>query len=113
MGENPKKHFKFFMLLFSAENVKKNQKKIAHEKLKKLPKKVAHNLPKPFFPHSSPGHSPQPKIDFLSYEISGPNQKYTYRVLQTIHMKLILLWVWAELAVLGRSKTGLKFKYEI
>ena len=28
-------------------------------------------------------------------------------------MKLILLWVWAELAVLGRAKTALKFNYEI
>ena len=40
-------------------------------------------------------------------------QRYTYRVLQTIQMKLILLWVWAERAVLGRAKTALKFKYEI
>ena len=38
---------------------------------------------------------------------------YTYRVLQTIQMKLILLWVWAERAVLGTAKTALKFKYEI
>ena len=30
-----------------------------------------------------------------------------------IQMKLILLWVWAEWAVLGRAKTALKFKYEI
>ena len=28
-------------------------------------------------------------------------------------MKLILLWVWAERAVLGRPKTALEFKYEI
>ena len=41
------------------------------------------------------------------------SQRYTYRVLQTIQMKLILLWVWAERAVLGRAKTALKFKYEI
>ena len=40
-------------------------------------------------------------------------QRYTYRVLQTIQMKLILLWVWAERAVLGRAETPLKFKYEI
>ena len=33
-----------------------------------------------------------------------------YRVLQTIQMKLILLCVWAEPAVLGSSKTALKFK---
>ena len=40
-------------------------------------------------------------------------QRYTYRVLQTIQMKLTLLRVWAERAVLGRAKTALKFKYEI
>ena len=28
-------------------------------------------------------------------ENSKPRQRYTYRVLQTIQMKLILLWVWA------------------
>ena len=39
--------------------------------------------------------------------------RYTYRVLQTIQMKVILLWVWAERAVLGSTKTALKFKYEI
>ena len=44
---------------------------------------------------------------------SNPNQRYTYTVLQTIQMKLILLWVWAERAVLGRAKTALKLKYEI
>ena len=37
-------------------------------------------------------------------------QRYTYRVLQTIQMKLILLWVWAELAALGCAKPALKFK---
>ena len=36
-------------------------------------------------------------------------QRYTYRVLQTIQMKLILLCVWAE--VLGSA--ALKFKHEI
>ena len=43
----------------------------------------------------------------------GTSQRYTYRVLQTIHMKLILLCVWAEPAVLGSTKTALKVKYEI
>ena len=42
-----------------------------------------------------------------------PRQRYTYRVLQTIQMKLILLWVLTEQAVLGSAKTALKFKYEI
>ena len=36
-------------------------------------------------------------------------QRYTYSVLQTIQMKLILLCVWAERAVLGSAKTALKF----
>ena len=41
------------------------------------------------------------------------NQRYTYRVFQTIQMKLILLSVWAERAVLDRIKMALNFKYEI
>ena len=41
------------------------------------------------------------------------SQRYTHRVLQTIQMKIILLCVWAEWAVLGSAKTTLKFKYEI
>ena len=41
------------------------------------------------------------------------SQRYTYRVLQTIQMKLILSCVWAERAVLGNTKTALKFKYKI
>ena len=45
--------------------------------------------------------------------ILGTNQKYTYRVLQTIQMKLLLLSVWAELAILGSAKSALKFKYDI
>ena len=43
----------------------------------------------------------------------GQIQRYTYRVLQTIQMKLILLCVWAEPDVLNTAKTALKFKYEI
>ena len=35
------------------------------------------------------------------------------RLLQTIQMKLLFLFVWAEPAVLGSAKTALKFKYEI
>ena len=41
------------------------------------------------------------------------SREYTYRVLQTIQMELILLCVWADRAVLGSAKTSLKFKYEI
>ena len=51
----------------------------------------------------------QETVGFFQY--SG--QRYTYRVHQTIQMKLILLCVWAEPAVLGSTKTALKFKYEI
>ena len=40
-------------------------------------------------------------------------QRYTYRVLQTIQMKLILLCVLAELAFLGSTITAIKFIYEI
>ena len=47
------------------------------------------------------------------YPTRGQKQRYTYRVLQTIQMKLILLCVWAEPAILGSTKTVLKFKYEI
>ena len=36
----------------------------SHEKLKKHPKQFLRIGPDPFFPQSSPGHSPQPKIDF-------------------------------------------------
>ena len=54
----------------------------------------------------------------LSIEIPGSGfpslyQRYTYRVLQTIQMKLIPLCVWAEQAVLGSTKSALKFKCEI
>ena len=38
-------------------------------------------------------------------------KRYTYRVLQTIQMKLILLCVWAEQAALSSAKTALKFKF--
>jgi hypothetical protein len=40
-------------------------------------------------------------------------QRYTYRVLQTIQMKLILLCLWEVPVILGITKTALKFKYEI
>ena len=49
----------------------------------------------------------------ISASISRGDHRYTYRVLQTIQMKLILLCVWTEPAVLGSTQTALKFKYEI
>ena len=39
--------------------------------------------------------------------------RWVDRVLQTIEMKLILLYVWAERAVLGSAQTALKFNYKI
>ena len=42
----------------------------------------------------------------------GNKQRYTTRVLQTTQMKLILLCIWAEQAVLDSAKTAMKFKYE-
>ena len=51
------------------------------------------------------------KRNMLDYFTNS--QRYTYRVLQTIQMKLLLLCVWAEPAILGSAKTALKFKYEI
>ena len=51
------------------------------------------------------------EIECLSLLSQG--QRYTYRVLQTIQMEVILLCVWAEPAVLGSAKTALEFKYKI
>ena len=51
-------------------------------------------------------------LKMLSF-FRGGGQRYTYRVLQTIQMKLIFLCVWAERAILGIAKTALKFKYEV
>ena len=48
----------------------------------------------------------------LSFDLCN-RQRYKYRVLQTIQMKLIFPCVWAEQAILGSAKTALKFKYEI
>ena len=62
--------------------------------------------------------APKSVPTLISYDCSFQKsetfiQRHSYRVLQTMQMKLILLWVWAERAVLGRAKTALKFKYEI
>ena len=43
------------------------------KKWKNGPKKLLIIGPDPFFPLSSPDHSPQPRIDFPFYEISGPD----------------------------------------
>ena len=47
------------------------------------------------------------------FVFSSLTQSYIYQVLQTIQMKLILLCVWAEPAVLGSAKTAVKFIYKI
>ena len=49
----------------------------------------------------------------IIYDMGGRGQSYIYQVLQTIQMKLILLCVWADPAVLGSAKTALKFIYKI
>ena len=57
---------------------------------------------------------PPEKLPFYTFwPMPPPTQRYTYRELQTIQMKLILLCVQAERAVLGSAKTALKFKHEI
>ena len=65
------------MQLFSADATMFSKKILKYffdpEKVKKRASKVAHNRPNPFFPQSSPDHSPQPRIDFLYHEISGPD----------------------------------------
>ena len=51
--------------------------------------------------------------DFSSPPNPSPAQRYTYKVFQIIQVKLILLCVWKEQAVMGSAKTALKFKDEI
>ena len=56
---------------------------------------------------------PKRFVILSSDKSSERNQSYIYQVLQTIQMKLIVLCVWAEPAVLGSAKTALKFIYKI
>ena len=49
----------------------------------------------------------------IGMSVTQEGQRYTYRVLQTIQIQIILLCVWAERAVLGSAKTSWKFKHEI
>ena len=55
----------------------------------------------------------KPTFMLIAIENAIAAQKYTYRVLQKIKIKLILLCVSAEPAILGSAKTALEFKYEI
>ena len=50
------------------------------------------------------------RINLFDRNLWGLVQRYTYRVLQTIQMKLILLCVMAERAVLGIAKNGFKIQ---
>ena len=60
-------------------------------------------------------------ISFFFVAFQASKRSYSQRLrsnfesggLQTIPMKFVLLCVWAEWAVLGGTKTTLKFKYEI
>ena len=52
-------------------------------------------------------------LKWLKLASQWQDQRYTYRVLQTIQMKIILWFIWAKPAILGSTKTALKFKYEI
>ena len=66
--------------------------------------------------HTAENHAINPfqhnnKADAIYKRLTS--QRYTYRVLQTIQLKLIILCVWAEQAVLDSVKTALKFKYKI
>ena len=70
---SPPKKFFFYLFpirLFSADAAMFSKKKIFNF----LPMKNLLRIGQdPFFPQSSPGISPQPKIDFPYYEISGPD----------------------------------------
>ena len=55
------KFFKKFKIFFAPENMKKHTQKLLIID------------PDPLIPQSSPGYSPQPKIDFPYQEISGPD----------------------------------------
>ena len=71
-----------------------------------------------FLPGRSPNHLGNLAVSEKRYSVSSISehckftQRYTYRVLQTIQMKLILVSDWAVLVVLGSTKTALKFKYD-
>ena len=78
-----KKNLRFFfykkgiMQLFSADAIVFS-KKFQHffltpKKWKNGPQKLLIIGPDPFISQSSPDHSPQPRIDFSYYEISGPD----------------------------------------
>ena len=58
-------------------------------------------------------NSNKTKSTFRTLQTAQPDLLLFGLLLQTIQMKLILLCVWVEPAVLGSTKTALKFKYEM
>jgi len=76
----PQKKFFFLPLLYATFQCglygvfKKNLTFfLTPKKRKNGPQELLIIGPTPFFPQSSPDHSPQPRIDFSYYEISGPD----------------------------------------
>ena len=68
------------MQLFNADAIVFSNKSliffVTPKNWKNGPQKLLIIGPDLFFPQSSPGHSPQPRIDFSYYEISGPDSCY-------------------------------------
>jgi hypothetical protein len=70
--------FTFVLCNFSVQTLKYFQKYFqiiffSIKTLKNRPKKLLIIGPNPYISQSSPDHSPQPRIDFSYYEISGPD----------------------------------------
>ena len=74
-------------------------------------------IQKKFSPQSATAQSGQNILHKVHPKIIchlPPCQRYTYRVPQTIlNETYTSMCLWAEPAVLGSTKTALKFKYEI
>jgi hypothetical protein len=69
-----KKYFpNFFWLLFTFILCNFSTNFLSIKTLKNGPQKLLIIGPNPFISQSSPDHSPQPRIDFSYYEISGPD----------------------------------------
>ena len=67
--------FDFCLPLFNAnfQFKKKFELFFVHKNFKKRASKLLKIGPDPFISQSRPDHSPQPRIDFSYYEISGPD----------------------------------------
>ena len=53
------------------------------------------------------------QLDVSRKELATSGEWVECKVLQTIQIELILLYAWAEPAVLCSPKTALEFRYEI